>query len=478
MSEMLVLVYILLFTGPTVNKKKTKPKSSTPVPDLSDPKDSVISDPKPSTGHFCAIDTHCAETSCKLDTCKELAYEAETGDDESQTEASDFCAGKEPVENDLDDVNKADSRDEKVDSEVNQVTEVTETTETVDDAADSRQEPADSCRTVSSKEEMPTEGSKQGLNEEPGCSYDDGCVKVKESLSSIEERMNSGCDDRIVKDISNVDESKDQNSREETNENCKESEKSGTSNDTVQSESGKELSSESSDVRDSKSWQNMCSVKPSCAKCSSNDSGSSSTGPVCDNVKSSDSSQFIGQTLFNSCKEVTVKESESTANILKTRTYSTADLSAIVDGENAMFPDAFREMAGTDKLVEDSRAERNKTPSVEMDIDGRDSPARLVLSSPTNEDCLTTDSMESSHSEVEKLCRDVLDRGWNVAESETVKLAELYLMFGKDGEIRFEYDWCNTQVAELQEKLLNLNNMLRRLGNIATVEFTDFSKVS
>ena len=464
---------------------------------LSDAKDSVISDPTPSTGpgHFCAIDTHCADdtNSCKLETCRELAYEAETGDDESQTEASDLCTGKESAENDTADVNNTDLDE---DAGVNQVNEVKETAKTVNDEFETGKESADSSKTVTSKEEMQTdqiESSKQDLTEENDCLFADGCVKIKESLSSIEARMNSGCDDNNVKDVNNVAETKDSNSGEENSENVQESQKTGASNDTVQSDSCKDPSSESSEVLDSKSWQNTCSDKPSCVKCSSSDCGSASTGAPCDNIKSSESSQSIGQTLFTSYKEIAVKESlsaanvkenESAADIAKSRTYSTADLSAIVDGENAMFPDTpldalkeVSELSETGKLVEDGRVERNKTPSVEIDTDGQDSPARLAFSSPTNEDCCTTDSMESSHSEVEKLCRDAMDKGWNVAESEKVKLAELYLMFGKDGEIRFEYDWCNTQVGELQEKLLNLNNTLRRLGNIATVEFTDFSKV-
>ena len=450
------------------------------MPDLSEPKESVITDPKTSTGNPCAVDTHCTDTSCKLESCKEHAFKTDGNKDECQTDSSKSCASKESVEN-MADVDKSDFVEEKVDSGVNKANEVTQTAKSEIDKAEAGKEPADSNTTTTSSEGISTESSKLGSSEETGCSFKEGCAKVKESQSGTEERVNSGCDDEIVKDTINVGETKDQDSSDKTNESTKESEKSGTSNDSVQSDCCKDLSAEPSEVRDSKSWQNMCSVKPSCAKCSSNDSVSSSLTPTCDNVKSSESSESIGQTLFNSCKEITVKESESGANILRTRTYSTPDLSAIVAGENAMFPDApfeaYREMAEIDKLGEDSRGERNKTPSVEMDVDDQVTPPRITISSPTNEDCLTTDSMESSHSEVEKLCRDIMDQGWNVAEGEKVKLAELYLMFGKDGEIRFEYDWCNVQVSELHEKLLNLNNMLRRLGNLATVEFTDFSKV-
>lgn len=52
-------------------------------------------------------------------------------------------------------------------------------------------------------------------------------------------------------------------------------------------------------------------------------------------------------------------------------------------------------------------------------------------------------------------------------------LAELYLMFGKEGKLRMEYEWCKEEVIPE-----HLCNMLRRLVNLATIQFTDINTKS
>lgn len=49
-------------------------------------------------------------------------------------------------------------------------------------------------------------------------------------------------------------------------------------------------------------------------------------------------------------------------------------------------------------------------------------------------------------------------------------LAELYLMFGKDGKLRMEYEWYKDEIIPQ-----HLCNMLRRLVNLAAIQFADLS---
>ena len=482
-SEICVFYVNLFISGPHVNKgKKAKPKSTTPVPEPSDPKESVISDlSKPSTSKISACDTHCAKnlTSVEEQTC---------------ADAVKPCVDKEHTCTDIsktscDDTSKSGSSKEPLCTGMNKADSTTE-------------ESCDADKTSSTKEKC--------------CSSKEPSAEVSESGSNKEHDRACGCDPNCLNNV--------QDASNACNIGDKDSSKTTPSEDSAHVGCCTDKVPSSHELRESKSWQNMCSVKPSCKQCSSNDF--MPTSPHCDNIKSSLSSELIALSnikssasseLIASCnikstvsseniglcdikssvssevvgtssvigghKEVIIETTQSGASIRNTRTYSTPDLSAFVDGENAMFPDAplesyseMKEIDSVEKNQNDGR--RNDSPSIETDTALDENSPSKSLCSPTNEDCLTRDSVQSSHSEIERVCRDIVDRGWNVSDSENVKMAELYLMFGKGGEIRFEYDWCNLQANELQERLLsNLDNMLRRLANLAMVEFTDFSKV-
>ncbi|KAL4230471.1 Crm [Mactra antiquata] len=144
------------------------------------------------------------------------------------------------------------------------------------------------------------------------------------------------------------------------------------------------------------------------------------------------------------------------------RSLSGQEVSAIADGENAMFPDSIAKTSadvldeGTASDGDVKEEEANSDDGLELDDDF--TPA------------------EPSRTDFEKMFKTMMDTGWSVKESDKVTLAELYLMFGEEGEMKFEYEWINhkTDVDLLHEKLLNnLNNMLRRLSHLATIEFTD-----
>lgn len=153
-------------------------------------------------------------------------------------------------------------------------------------------------------------------------------------------------------------------------------------------------------------------------------------------------------------------------------------VSAIVDGENAMFPDLM---------------DNTLTP-------GKNSVEKSELGSPCSCRSDTYDNIDpetlrndmektprrsrlagnSSQMEMEKVFRNMLDVGWGPDDVSDLTIAELYLMFGGNGELKFEYEWVNIkkETERLQEKLLmSLNNMLRRLSHLATMEITEFSKV-
>lgn len=151
----------------------------------------------------------------------------------------------------------------------------------------------------------------------------------------------------------------------------------------------------------------------------------------------------------------------------------TTELNAIADGENAMFPDSMEKLKVTETEVEG------------MDICAIRSPSSIGSQNDLPEDHdtdgkLVPMSVISSQKEVETVFKTMLEKGWNSKECSDVTIAELYLMCGANGELKFEYEWVNLkkETELLQEKLLmSLNNMLRRLSHLAMMEITEFSKV-
>lgn len=151
----------------------------------------------------------------------------------------------------------------------------------------------------------------------------------------------------------------------------------------------------------------------------------------------------------------------------------TTELNAIADGENAMFPDSMEKLKVTETEAEgmdicairspSSNGSQNDLPE-DHDTDGKLVPKSVI----------------SSQKEAETVFKTMLEKGWNSKECSDITIAELYLMFGANGELKFEYEWVNLkkETELLQEKLLmSLNNMLRRLSHLAMMEITEFSKV-
>ncbi|XP_045205619.2 protein cramped-like [Mercenaria mercenaria] len=181
------------------------------------------------------------------------------------------------------------------------------------------------------------------------------------------------------------------------------------------------------------------------------------------------------------------RSDEVTPSLSSSRTFSVPDLSEMVDGENAMFPDTIGDNC-QEASIEVTVSENNSDAKVEQDVDGNGCfgatkyVPNVITSGEVEKNCnKNMANAESSQTDFEKVFKGMLDNGWGVDEGDNLTLAELYLMFGEDGELKFEYDWVSLrrEAELLQEKLLiNLNNMLRRLSHLAMIEFTDFTKSS
>lgn len=155
---------------------------------------------------------------------------------------------------------------------------------------------------------------------------------------------------------------------------------------------------------------------------------------------------------------------------------SSFDICAIADGENAMFPDAI------DKLRQSGKECEEHSDSVSPGSNKGQNESFELAEGDVQEmgDNSSTKPVKSSQEEMEKVFKNMLDIGWTSNDGADITIAELYLMFGVNGELKFEYDWISLKKeSELaQERLLmSLNNMLRRLSHLATLEITEFSKV-
>ena len=480
----LSMILLFVFAGPTCNKGKklaVKPKSSTPVPDISEPKESVINDLKP-----CAYDTHCADSnkhdtfksssdSNKPDTSKAFSDSHKPDACKPSSDSNELVSGEEQTccdsvqsskEQSCSDSSKCGSCKELFFNDSSKVSSSKDQTDTDSCNTDSRKDQGSlpSTESVDSTErpigETENQDSskvlsscKEGNSVQPGPAFTENSVSLDcQQDCSLDSRKSPPC------------------TYDAETDSCKHLCKSRI-DDPTNGSCCRHSVPYSDNLKDSESCQNMCSLKSTCKPCSLD--SSTPISPPSERVNSSGSADSAGSiTLFGGNKGITIEAAETGTSIETTSRYSIPELSAIVN-ENAMFPDVPME-----HLKETDEKDFNSKEEMEDGLEDPVSPHKLLLS-PNSEDCLTTDSGESSQSEIARVCKDIMDKGWNVADSENVKMAELYLMFGKGGEIRFEYDWCDLQANEIQERLLaNLNNMLRRLANLATVEFTDFSKVS
>ena len=85
------------------------------------------------------------------------------------------------------------------------------------------------------------------------------------------------------------------------------------------------------------------------------------------------------------------------------------------------------------------------------------------------------DAMAKEAAKKERLVK--LQEGWTKEQAQGLTIAEVYLMLGCPEKLTLEYDWVdkvkNDNVLQMN---LTLTNMLRRLVQLATTEFADFSK--
>ncbi|XP_060063402.1 protein cramped-like [Ylistrum balloti] len=163
---------------------------------------------------------------------------------------------------------------------------------------------------------------------------------------------------------------------------------------------------------------------------------------------------------------------------------SSFDVSAMVDDENAMFPDNMMSAAkkGLEAAGDEAKGSNCDTKGTSVEL-AEDNATEKGAEGGSNDEAnpVVNDSGESEKSGDEKeyletkRMKEILEKGWNMNMADSLTVAELYLMFGKDGKLRLEYEWCVTPDDQLTSKL---TNMLRRLVHLATTEFTDFSKTS
>ncbi|KAH3835018.1 protein cramped-like [Dreissena polymorpha] len=170
--------------------------------------------------------------------------------------------------------------------------------------------------------------------------------------------------------------------------------------------------------------------------------------------------------------EITDYPSERTiqsSQCVEAKRFST-EVSVMADGEDAMFPDTV-DTEHFNAEFNSPNSETSANASFE-DLDNEIEPecARSL-----------SEQMASSQTNAKNIFSQMLETGWGLGGSSSVTVAELYLMFGGEGEVKCEYDWVRgEQPAHLiqEELLITLNNMLRRLSHLATMEITDFSKTT
>ena len=72
---------------------------------------------------------------------------------------------------------------------------------------------------------------------------------------------------------------------------------------------------------------------------------------------------------------------------------------------------------------------------------------------------------------------ELLRQGWDLKSAEGLTIGELYLLLGCPEKLTLEYDWVDlVKNDNIMQMNLALTNMLRRLVQLATTEFSDFSK--
>lgn len=147
------------------------------------------------------------------------------------------------------------------------------------------------------------------------------------------------------------------------------------------------------------------------------------------------------------------------------------DVGALEDGDNATFPDTLlSQRKENDGLNKEGSSNTIELSSVE-EMDGC-VPIGMDVSA-EREGCDSDQKAEPTAEELAAIesrkMKEALEGGLSVDKAD-MTLAELYLMFGKEGKLRMEYEWCKEEVTPQ-----HLCNMLRRLVNLAAIQVADLS---
>ncbi|XP_041357161.1 protein cramped-like isoform X2 [Gigantopelta aegis] len=196
--------------------------------------------------------------------------------------------------------------------------------------------------------------------------------------------------------------------------------------------------------------------------------------PSSDNSSESDPVTNISPKSVKHCKDKNVVP-EKTENVL----LKSCPVTAFLQDDNAMFPDAPLSSLVTTNNA-DGTVEAIKVE--ETDVDMGDKNSSEDKSNTAEDEKVPIENVDDADTDKkakggksEDMVQMAVD-GFTVGNAKNVTLAELLLMFGtlSDGHVKLEYEWFESVNIEVQ--LSQLANMLRRLSQMATMEFCEASR--
>ena len=192
--------------------------------------------------------------------------------------------------------------------------------------------------------------------------------------------------------------------------------------------------------------------------------------PACDSSSVDGGESLPGVTSTFDSPKSTKSSKDSSVKTDSAMTFS-VDVGALEDGDNATFPDTLlSQRKENDGLNKEGSSNTIELSSVE-EMDGC-VPIGMDVSA-EREGCDSDQKAEPTAEELAAIesrkMKEALEGGLSVDKAD-MTLAELYLMFGKEGKLRMEYEWCKEEVTPQ-----HLCNMLRRLVNLAAIQVADLS---
>ena len=193
--------------------------------------------------------------------------------------------------------------------------------------------------------------------------------------------------------------------------------------------------------------------------------------PACDSSSVDGGESLPSITCTFDSPKSTKNSKDSSVKTDSALTFS-VDVGALVDGDNATFPDTlFSQRKENGGLNKEGSSNTIELSSVE-EMDGC-VPIGTDVSAERENGCDSDQKAEPTAEELAAIesrkMKEALEGGLSVDKAD-MTLAELYLMFGKDGKLRMEYEWCKEEVTPQ-----HLCNMLRRLVNLAAIQIADLS---